>query len=637
MQQKDVPLSGRVGRVLATQKPNWYCLEFFRDDGRQEKVNGELLNCPPEGLEVTLFGGYRAHPRYGAQYRIQSLAPKLDIPNLSKLLRHLLPDVTNNVLRTFISSASPKEIVAQLRDDTFAANMLLALDTERANALKTLLGWYYPNNALWDGWDFNDVERNQIREQFPLIEVVLSEYPGALSLLFPAQRDARISGDELGLKTAKALRDIQRQNRKQGDTLFTVDKQVEGALVQLQLVQQFNDGVALNKDAQNEREIFNFIRKTNATYVELSLDVEAVVRTLQEQHRLLITGSPGTGKTTLAVTLAQALNAHGIRSTFLAPTGKAARRLREAVRAHNLPCEPVTVHRFLNQSDHEEPEAVFVDEATMLDTSVFRELCHSLNPHVMFVLVGDHNQLPSISGGQIFADLLKGKQLPTLRLTTNHRQSSGSAIPACAEMLLTGTPLTPSQDVNVLHVEEADVSNQLTSLVQGLLKRYSMRDIQVLSPSYDGAFGVTSLNKTLRQVFNPCAPETFAVGDYVIINENLYELDVVNGDTAYITQVNEQGITLELVDGSHRLFPHRWTRYLDWAWAMSIHKAQGSEFPCVVLMLPTNISEPLNRPEIFYTGATRACASLTLMGDTQINKKVFPYERKTVLQQLMAA
>ena len=350
----------------------------------------------------------------------------------------------------------------------------------------------------------------------------------------------------------------------------------------------------------------------------------------------VLTGGPGTGKThTLRALLALAW-AKGLRCMLGAPTGRAAKRMAEAT-GHAA----ATLHRVLELrpggqagrgSDHPlAADLVVVDESSMLDVLLANQLVKALAPGTHLLLVGDPDQLPSVGAGEVLADLLRAGRFPVTRLTHLFRQGAGSGIARNAQRILAGEVPRfggDSRDCFFLPADEpAAAAELLADLVTTRLPaRYGFGrgDIQVLAPMHRGEAGVGTLNLRLQDRLNPgregmpearAGGRVYRPGDRVLQLRNDYDLQVFNGDLGTVQAVDpvEQELALLLDDGRTVRYPFANLFALTHAYAISVHKAQGGEFPAIVMPLLTSHAVMLGRT-LLYTAFTRARQLVVLVG-----------------------
>jgi len=370
--------------------------------------------------------------------------------------------------------------------------------------------------------------------------------------------------------------------------------------------------------------------------VELSEGQKEAIRMALLHKVSVLTGGPGTGKTTALRALIRALELARCSYALASPTGRAAKRLSEATGR-----QAKTVHRLLeykpdggfarNAENPLDADMVIVDESSMLDLLLTNQLLKAIHPasHVLFV--GDADQLPSVGAGDVLRDVIASGQVPVVRLEVIFRQAAGSLIVTNAHRVNRGLmPLTP-RDAEDFFLFVEDDPERAADLVVDLVKNRIPRrfgldpldDIQVLSPLYRGAAGVAALNVRLQEALNPPdfrKPERLLggriirVGDKVMQVRNNYDKDVFNGDIGRVKQIDVENQRV-WVDMDGRLVEYDWLEMdeLVHAFAASVHKAQGSEYMAVVLPLLTQHWMMLQR-NLLYTAITRAKRLVVIVG-----------------------
>jgi exodeoxyribonuclease V alpha subunit len=363
---------------------------------------------------------------------------------------------------------------------------------------------------------------------------------------------------------------------------------------------------------------------TQRSAVDASLDT----------HLLVLTGGPGTGKTTTVRAMVQAHQALERRVALCAPTGRAAKRLSEAAGI-----EAKTIHRLLewnpatghfNRSSHSplEEDLILVDEASMLDLRLASQLLAAVPASATLVLVGDIDQLPPVGPGQPLRDLIASRVCTTVRLHEVFRQAQQSAIVRGAHAVLDGrlpeaTPRGTKGDGDLFIIAETHAETIIERLVQAL-RRMSVAygldpvvDVQVMTPMRRGPLGTHNLNEVLQQAFNPAAdqapPTTFRRADKVMQLRNDYDKEVYNGDLGEVARI-EGGVTYVRFDDREIQYSIDDLDSLSLAYACTIHKVQGSEFPAAVIVMHNAHFMLLNRA-LLYTALTRAKGLVVLIGD----------------------
>ncbi|MDP9372015.1 MAG: ATP-dependent RecD-like DNA helicase [Chloroflexota bacterium] len=368
----------------------------------------------------------------------------------------------------------------------------------------------------------------------------------------------------------------------------------------------------------------------------LAPEQEAGVKMALTSPVSILTGGPGTGKThTLRAVLTLA-RAKRLWPLLAAPTGRAAKRMNEAT---GLPAG--TLHRTLairpggkpghNPNHPLDADLVVVDEVSMLDALLANQLARAVAPGTHLLLVGDPDQLPSVGAGDVLADLLASGRFPVTRLLTIFRQGAGSGIAQNARRINAGElPRFGAGIADCFFLDAADPAAAAETVVDLVARRLPARyglgpgEVQVLAPMRRGDAGVGVLNDRLQERLNPArdgVPElrgggrVYRPGDRVLQLKNDYELDVFNGDLATVTAVDpvEQELLLALDDGREVRYPAANLHALTHAYAVSVHKAQGAEFPAVVMPLVTAHAVLLGRT-LLYTALTRARRLVVLVG-----------------------
>jgi exodeoxyribonuclease V alpha subunit len=363
---------------------------------------------------------------------------------------------------------------------------------------------------------------------------------------------------------------------------------------------------------------------------------EAVRMALTERVSVL-TGGPGTGKTTITTSIIQMLQAKGRSVLLAAPTGRAAKRLSEATGV-----EAKTIHRLLEFKpsegnvflrDRDNPldaDLIVVDEASMIDILLMNHLLKAVEGGSHLLLVGDVDQLPSVGPGNVLRDLIESAALPVTRLETIFRQAEDSYIIVNAHRINHGEmPVWKgAQDFYLFRVPEPDRAAEM--LIDVVAQRIPAKfgydpgsEIQVLSPMHRGAAGVSALNRQLQERLNPPAPQkaqsthgsrVFRVGDRVMQIRNDYDRQVFNGDMGQVVALDaEDGLVTVDFDGVPVVYEFAQLDELVHAYAVSIHKSQGSEFPAVVVPVLTQHYVMLQR-NLLYTAVTRARELVVLVG-----------------------
>ena len=386
-----------------------------------------------------------------------------------------------------------------------------------------------------------------------------------------------------------------------------------------------------------EGSLFNIIpdisvisKQTGVEYDEVQAEA---IREAVSSKVMVLTGGPGTGKTTTTQGIIAALKAMGLRILLAAPTGRAAKRMSEATGM-----EAKTIHRLLeynpkdgykrNDDNPLEGDALIVDECSMIDLLLMNNLMKAIPAGMRLVLVGDINQLPSVGAGNVLRDIIDSKRIPVIRLTRIFRQAQESRIVMSAHAINKGVfPDTSNgkhTDFFFIQQEEPEQAvDTIVKLVKERLPNAYKRptsDIQVLTPMQRGVVGAANLNMALQTVLNPGQVSlnrsgySFRQGDRVMQLRNNYDKEVFNGDLGYIERVDMEDRTLFVCfDGRTVEYDVSELDELTLAYATTIHKSQGSEYPIVVMPVLMTHYVMLQR-NLIYTGITRAKKICVLVG-----------------------
>lgn len=363
---------------------------------------------------------------------------------------------------------------------------------------------------------------------------------------------------------------------------------------------------------------------------------QAAIQKALDSKVMVLTGGPGTGKTTTTQGIIAAFKSRHMRILLAAPTGRAAKRMTEAT------CmEAKTIHRLLeynpmdgykrNEENPLEGDALIVDECSMIDILLFYNLMKAIPSNMRLILVGDIDQLPSVGAGNVLRDIIDSHQIPVVRLTRIFRQAQSSRIVMNAHAINAGQfpNIKNGLDTDFFFINQED-ADEMVRLIIGLVRDrlpkkygYSPKEVQVLTPMQRGTVGAGNLNIELQNALNPTGPSlarggyTFRQGDKVMQIRNNYDKNVFNGDIGYITAVDTNERTLTVTFDS-RLIEYDITELdeIVLAYAITIHKSQGSEFPVVVMPVTMKHFVMLQR-NLIYTGITRAKKICVLVGTTK--------------------
>jgi exodeoxyribonuclease V alpha subunit len=397
--------------------------------------------------------------------------------------------------------------------------------------------------------------------------------------------------------------------------------------------------------------------------LELHPSQRAAVLGCLARRVAILTGGPGVGKTTIVRLVVELAEAAGARVALASPTGRAAKRLAEATGR-----EARTLHRLLGWQGADggfahderaplEADLIVVDELSMVDLALAHHMVKAIQPPTRLLMLGDPDQLPSVSAGNVLADLLVSRCIPTWRLTQVFRQEQASLIVHNAHRILAGRmpdlPVAGARSDFYFFPAEGDVEaaeRVLDVVTRRIPARFGMdwpRDVQVLSPMYRGACGVDGLNERLRAALATSGAElvqrgrSFREGDRVIHVRNDYEREVFNGDMGRVSSIAPDGSGLSVSFPDRDLFYARAELGdLQLAFAITVHRAQGGEFPAVVVPLVMQHSLLLQR-NLLYTAVTRARSLVVLVGSIRALRRAVenaqPSARESALADRMRA
>ncbi len=418
-------------------------------------------------------------------------------------------------------------------------------------------------------------------------------------------------------------------------------------------------------------------RISQQSKIELDERQKEAVSEAVKNGVLILTGGPGTGKTTTINAMIRYFEAEDMEILLAAPTGRAAKRMTEATG-----CQARTIHRLLelaggpdnlagasgravfakNEENPLEADVIIIDEMSMVDLYLMQALLKAVVPGTRLILVGDVNQLPSVGPGSVLQDLIRSGAFPVVRLTKIFRQAAESDIIVNAHKINRGERITldnKSRDFFFLKRQDPNlILRVVLALVQEKMPRYvnaQISDIQVLTPMRKGVLGVENLNRVLQRYLNPEAPDkpeipfghgasggengengkgVLRTGDKVMQIRNNYQLEwevrnrygiavdrglgVFNGDMGIVRSVNDfaEEVTVEFDEGRMVSYPYKQLDELELAYAITVHKSQGSEYPAVVIPLLSG-PRPLMNRNLLYTAVTRARSCVTLVGSAE--------------------
>ena len=442
--------------------------------------------------------------------------------------------------------------------------------------------------------------------------------------------------------------------------------------------------------SKNMKKIHNIDKELNLiekkSDIFLSEKQKEAIREINENNVTIITGGPGTGKTTIIKSIIEIYKQKKYKIVLCAPTGRAAKRMTETTGE-----EAYTLHRLLEigkidddsiykknneyQGTPIDADIIIVDEVSMVDMFIMSYLLDCIYKGTKLILVGDSDQLPSVGPGSVLQDIIKSEQIKTVHLDKVFRQAARSKIIVNAHRVNNGEEFIKKEETEIEEDEKNDfffirennqerILEQVLSLCNGRLKRFGNYDffenIQVLSPTKKGTLGTKELNKALQQELNPhregeneksSMGAIFRIGDKVMQIKNNYDIQwerregnslelgngIFNGETGIITEINEKEkfIRVKFDDNKTSIYEYNELEQLEHSYCITIHKAQGSEFDVIIMIIPQAAPMLLTR-NLLYTGITRAKKLLVVIGNNNIVnymiKNVDSKKRNTGLQ-----
>lgn len=715
MKENPETLAGTVEEIVYHNDENDYTvLELIDRKGYLRTAVGYMTPVA-EGEEVTLYGKWTVHADYGEEFSFESY--ECELPSGKQaILRYLSSRVIKGV-----GPATAARIVAKYGDDTFdviehhpewlvslpGISAKKAADIHRSfceqtgiRALMMLCRDYFSTaviSRIYKKW--GSAAEEKIKEDpYALCGTVFgvgfeAADRFAASLGITGAAPCRIEG---------GIRYILEYNAQaNGHTCLPEDKLIAAACTHLQITREeacasfalmltrgkltpLQSGdkrlIALPRYADAERLIADKLSLLDRS-CPLFGENEAIlfIERLEEEFGIhyavfqkkaiinalcngvmILTGGPGTGKTTVLRALLRIFSVCGLSTAVLAPTGRAAKRMSEAAR-----CEAKTIHRALemeksedlypvfrrNRSDPLDAKVVIVDEASMIDVPLMAALLDAVPRGSRILLIGDVNQLPSVGAGCVLSDLIASDRFCTVRLEEIFRQGEESLIVSNAHRINRGEmPVLSVKDKDFffLPTPEGRIAETVCDLIcRRLPKSYGrgiVEEIQVITPSRKGRAGTERLNELLREAQNPEDKSKkeitvrgilFREGDRVMQIRNNYDVSwerdgkegtgVFNGDMGTLLSIEEDGARIRF-DEREAFYEKEMLEEIDHSYAITIHKSQGSEYPVVILPL-YSCAPMLETRNLFYTAVTRACRMVILVGSSDVARRMVENDR----------
>lgn len=718
-------IKGYVEHIIFRNADNGYTVMNFAGEDDEMTCVG-TFSVISEGMYLKLRGEYIDHPTYGVQMKVESFEEQAP-EDIQSIERYLGSGAIKGV-----GAALAARIVKKFKEDTFR---IIEEEPERLAEIKGIserkaLEISYQveeKRELRQAMIFLQnygISLNlavKIYKQYGMeIYTIMKENPYRLAddIQGIGFRIADEIASRVGIRTDSDFRIrsgilyVLLQASGEGHTYLPQDEltrrtsgllEVEPEYIEKHYMDLAMERKLILKEEKGGVRIFSstyYLMETNTAAMLRELDIrydvpkremEDRIRRIEDQSGMeldelqkqaveeavlnglfVLTGGPGTGKTTTINTIIRYFELEGMDICLAAPTGRAAKRMSETTGY-----EAKTIHRMLelngavegnagferNETNPLEADVVIIDEMSMVDISLMHSLLKALVPGTRLILVGDANQLPSVGPGSVLRDIIESGKYQVVRLNKIFRQASQSDIVVNAHKINEGEKVildNKSMDFFFLKRYDADVIiNVVIQLIKQKLPKFvdaTPFDIQVLTPMRKGLLGVERLNGILQQYLNPksenkaekeVGSRIFREGDKVMQTKNNYQLEweirsryglpidkgmgVFNGDMGMITQINEfaQTMTVEFEEGRVVEYSFKNLEELEHAYAITIHKSQGSEYPAVVIPLLSGPRMLMNR-NLLYTAVTRAKKCVTLVGD----ETVFEQMQHNVTEQV---
>lgn len=698
-----IDLSGQIERVTYTSEETGFTIAKLKIDGQWDLVTivGKIVS-PSPGEVLNLRGEWVHHPKYGRQFKVHDYHTKVPatVQGIRKylgsgLIKGLGPKMAERIVNKFggntldviehqvqrlqeiegIGKKRIKMIQQAWKDQKKIREVMVFLQSHGVSTgYATKIYKTYRNRSI------AVVQQNPYRLCMDIVGIgfVIADSI-AEKLGFPKNSELRA---EAGI--IYVLISLSDEGHIYYPYELLVEKckqvlEVDDEIIQLALGKLFEAGRIVIEDLNESVETFQpnnkavYLKKYHSSEIGISTRLQMLMQTphatppmniekdttwVQTQLSIrlaadqlkaiksalenkvtIITGGPGTGKTTIIHAILKILRKYGLHVMLAAPTGRAAKRMQEATGRSAM-----TIHRLLdfsmqnggfqkNETSPLDCDALVIDEASMIDTQLMYHLLKAVPVLARVVLVGDINQLPSVGPGQVLADLIASEQLPVVSLVEIFRQARESRIVTNAHRINQGQfpivdkPREPNESSDFYFIEQEDPQRVLGTIIELAAHRIPARfgfktiqDIQVLTPMHKGVVGAENLNLALQTAVNPGdaaitrGRSHFRVNDKVMQIRNNYDKLVFNGDIGFIRDISvEKQTALISFDGRRIIYDFSELDEIVLAYAISVHKSQGSEYPAVVIPILTQHYILLQR-NLIYTAVTRGKHLVVVVG-----------------------
>lgn len=397
----------------------------------------------------------------------------------------------------------------------------------------------------------------------------------------------------------------------------------------------------INRTVQNPSDSTPLLESLAPLNINWSIEQKEAIDAALVNPFLVITGGPGTGKTTIMTEIVRRFFNDGRTIKLMAPTAKAAERMKKLTGL-----DAFTIQRSLgfrmdapplkNRQNPVNTDVIIVDEFSMVDILLLKDLTDAIAPGTTLIIIGDVDQLPSVGVGNALADIISSNAFVVKKLSHIFRQENASYIPKFADEINQGLVPSniPSKDIGQAWCKTEEIIPKVKSIIKVLLDEYYIRsldDLRIITPLRNGEAGSIAYSNSLRGLFNTKEDSTssiiefdnqriFKIGDRVMQNVNNYRTGIMNGEEGFVTEINESSRSISVAFSDNRVISYYEddiiNSQLEISYVTTVHKSQGSEFPCVLLILPQDASSLANR-RLLYTAVTRAKSSLFIVGSKQ--------------------
>ena len=717
-----IRLQGSIEHVIYSNEENGYAICDLGTESNELVTITGILPYIGEGDTVTVFGRWVHNPKYGRQFRVDSCERQLPADSAS-MLRYLASGAIKG-----IGPKTAQRIVDEFGDETFEViekhpewlSSIQGITPKRARAIgeefqsksgiRSAMMFFRDffgaaaTVRIYKRWGGNAVEKAKNNPYLLCEEIEGIGFERAdrmaVKLGLPRDSQDRIESGLCYLLTSNA--------QQNGHVCLPWEKAVEGAASLLEVSREQVEAaisVLLSRNKIKEahfdgtRYLYDVKQYTHEKYIatKLSLldkvcpvtDTANIGAFIQREEQdsgvqyarlqriaithalengvMLLTGGPGTGKTTVVRALLHIFNSMGMKIALAAPTGRAAKRLSESTS-----CEAKTIHRLLeyggeesggakfhrDESDLLDENVIIVDEASMVDNALMSALLHAVKPGAHVVLIGDADQLPSVGAGNVLRDLIASGSFATVCLTEIFRQAQKSLIVTNAHAINKGEmPLLDVKNNDFFFLpraEDASIAQTVAQLCQTRLPRtygeMAVTGTQVITPTRKGETGTENLNRVLQAALNPPTPDkrehkfremVFREGDRVMQIRNNYDLywkrvdgtegsGIFNGDVGVVEEISAGEELMRIrFDDRYVNYEFSLLEELEMAYAITVHKSQGSEYPIVILPLGSAAPMLLSR-NLLYTAVTRAQSIVILVGREDVLRTMVSNNRQTM-------